>query len=125
MQDLLLYTYLLNATILINHEIESAYWEEWKLFKLPGKITGFIIIHIPLIFITLVGGVELYKQTMFGYIISFIVAIGGLFSYFAHNYFIRKGEEGFDLIISKFLLIATLILSVVQGVMTIYLLTSS
>ncbi len=121
MNDLLLWIYLINGTILINHEIESAYWEEWNLFKLPGKITGFIIIHIPLVFLTLLGAVELFKQTGLGYLLCIIVAIGGLFSYFAHNYFIRKGEEGFDLIISKFLLVATLILSVVQMSLTFYL----
>ena len=121
MNNLLLWVYLINGTILINHEIESAYWEEWNLFKLPGKITGFIIIHIPLVFLTLLGAVELFKQTGLGYFLSIIVSIGGLFSYFVHNYFIRKGEEGFDLIISKFLLVATLILSVIQISLTFYL----
>jgi len=36
MADLLLWLYLANAVLLINHEIDSAYWKEWELFKLPG-----------------------------------------------------------------------------------------
>ena len=36
MTDLLVWLYLTNAVLLINHEIDSAYWKEWELFKLPG-----------------------------------------------------------------------------------------
>ena len=36
MYKLLTLIYLINATLLIVHEIDSAYWEEWKLFGLPG-----------------------------------------------------------------------------------------
>ena len=43
--------YILNATLLLLHEIESGYEKEWGILKLPGKITGFLILHIPIIFI--------------------------------------------------------------------------
>ncbi|MGQ8338304.1 DUF6713 family protein [Sunxiuqinia sp. A32] len=122
MQEFLFWIYLINATILINHEIESAYWEEWKLFKIPGKLTGYILIHLPLIFIILLGVIELFKESILGYSISLFVGASGIFAYFIHHYFTRKGEEGFDLIISRFLLMATLLLSIIQLVFTIYLL---
>ncbi|MGQ9465892.1 MAG: DUF6713 family protein [bacterium] len=38
--------YILNATLILLHEIESAYEKEWELFRLPGKITGFVVFHI-------------------------------------------------------------------------------
>ena len=41
--------YILNATLLLLHEIESAYEKEWEILKLPGKITGFLLMHIPII----------------------------------------------------------------------------
>ena len=28
--------YFVNSVLLIVHEIDSAYWEEWNLFRLPG-----------------------------------------------------------------------------------------
>lgn len=31
--------YILNATLLLLHEIESAYEREWEILKLPGGIT--------------------------------------------------------------------------------------
>jgi hypothetical protein len=45
MFDLLTWIYLVNATLLIVHEIDSAYWKEWELFKLPGGAGGFVILH--------------------------------------------------------------------------------
>jgi len=40
--------YILNVTLLILHEIESSYEKEWEILKLPGKITGFLLFHIPI-----------------------------------------------------------------------------
>jgi len=55
MEKILFWIYLANAVLLISHEIDSAYWKEWDLFKLPGGITGFLIIHFPLLFFILYG----------------------------------------------------------------------
>jgi hypothetical protein len=33
MADLLFWLYLVNSVLLINHEIDSAYWKEWDLFR--------------------------------------------------------------------------------------------
>ena len=30
--------YLVNASLLVTHEIDSAYWNEWELLHLPGGI---------------------------------------------------------------------------------------
>jgi hypothetical protein len=35
--DLLFWIYLTNAVILINHEIDSAFWQEWKLINPKQK----------------------------------------------------------------------------------------
>ena len=32
----LFWTYLADLTLLVVHEIDSAYWKEWELFHLPG-----------------------------------------------------------------------------------------
>ena len=49
--NLLFWVYMINSVFLINHEIDSAYWNEWTLFKLKGGINSFLIIHLPLIFL--------------------------------------------------------------------------
>ena len=113
--------YLINAVLTINHEIDSAYWKEWELFKLPGDINGFLIIHFPVLFFILYGLILVYKQSFAGLIFSLLLCFGGIFAFTIHTYFIKKGRSEFNKPISKFILLAMLSVSIVQLVVTIYL----
>jgi len=120
MKDILFWLYLVNSVLLINHEIESAYWHEWKLFKLPGDITGFLIVHFPLLFLVLYGLVLLYQQTVSGLVISLLLSLSGVFAFTIHLYFIRQGRPEFKLPVSIAVLVATLVVSLFQGAITVY-----
>lgn len=122
MFEILFWLYLVNAVLLINHEIDSAYWKEWELFKLPGGITGFLVIHFPLLFLVLYGLILVYKQSDVGLIFSLLLSFGGLFAFGIHMFFIKKGGEEFKIPISIFILVGTLIVSIAQVVITILLL---
>ena len=113
--------YLINAILLINHEIDSAYWKEWDLFNLPGGINLYLIIHFPLLFLVLYGLILVYNQSYAGLIVSLILCLGGLFAFFIHTYFIKKGRNEFKTLISLFILVSTLIVSLIQGSITLYL----
>ena len=115
MWELLLWLYLTNATLLINHEIDSAYWKEWELFRLPGGIAGFIVIHLPLIFLVLWGVVLVIRQTQAGLFFSLALAAGGLFAFGIHTWFIRRGRPEFKTPVSQGLLAAILVASLAQG----------
>lgn len=119
--DLLFWIYLINATILIIHEIDSAYWEEWKLINPNDKngINGFLIMHLPLIFTVMIGLVLVYEDKFAGLIISLILSAFGLFAFFFHFYHLRKGRPEFNTIISKAMIISTFIISIFQIVLTI------
>jgi hypothetical protein len=119
MAELLLWLYLINSILLINHEIDSAYWKEWELFKLPGGITGFLLLHFPLLFIILYGLVLVVKQAFAGYIFSFILCFGGIFAFAIHTYFLKQGGEEFNQPVSKMILHLTLGISIVQMVVTL------
>ena len=121
MDGTLFWLYLINSVLLINHEIDSAYWKEWDLFKLPGGITGFLIIHFPLLFFVLYGLVLVSRHAFAGYIFSLILCFGGIFAFTIHTYFIKKGRNEFKVPLSLFLLVATLIVSLIQAVVTIHL----
>jgi hypothetical protein len=123
MTEILSWVYLINSVLLINHEIDSAYWKEWDLFKLPGDITGFLVVHFPLLFLVLYGLVLIFQRTFAGLIFSLILSFGGLFAFAIHTYFIRRGRHEFKTPISLFILMATLIVSLAQAAITIYLLT--
>ena len=122
MSEFLFWIYLVNSVLLINHEIDSAYWKEWDLFGLPGGIAGFLILHLPLLFLILYGLVLVSQQSFAGLIFSLALAIGGIFAFSIHMSFIKKGRNEFRAPISLSILIATLAVSLVQAGLTIYLL---
>ena len=120
MPDLLFWLYLTNAVLLINHEIDSAYWKEWEIFKLPGGITVFLLLHFPLIFVVLYGLVLIVRQSFWGFIFSIILCLGGIFAFVIHTYFLKQGRKEFDKPLSKLILVLTLLVSIVQMIVTIY-----
>jgi hypothetical protein len=122
MSDLLLWLYLANSMLLINHEIDSAYWKEWDLFKLPGGITGFLLLHFPLLFFILYGLTLVSNQSPAGLIFSLLLCFGGLFAVSIHTYFLKKGRMEFNQPVSKYILKAILLVSVVQLAVTLYML---
>lgn len=114
MWDTLFWLYMANSVLLINHEIDSAYWNEWKLFKLPGGITLFLLIHIPLLFAILYGLILVYENTFSGLIFSLVLSSAGIFAFTIHMYFIKKGHDEFKTPVSISILIGTLLVSIVQ-----------
>jgi len=121
LNDFLFWLYLINTILLINHEIDSAYWKEWELFKIPGDITGFLLLHFPFLFIIIYGLILVYRQSLTGLIFSLILCFTGLFAFSIHTYFLKKGRNEFNKPISKFILLSILIVSLIQLFVTIYL----
>jgi len=92
--------YIVNTTLLLLHEIESAYEKEWEILRLPGTITGFLIFHIPIILLLLYGLLEIEKGTHFGLILGLIAGIGGTVPFLVHKILVRR-KEHFNLVISN------------------------
>jgi hypothetical protein len=108
--------YILNSTLLLLHEIESAYEKEWEILKLPGKITGFLLMHIPIILILFYGLAELEKLSTIGLIISIVIGVGGLIPFLVHKLFVKRNGH-FDLLISN----AIIYLNALFGLILVYL----
>ena len=125
MHDLLIWLYVSNAVLLIDHEIDSAYWKEWELFKLPGGIGGFLLLHVPLLLFILIGLVLVTRNLYSGLIFSFILCIGGIFAFVIHTYFLKKGRTEFNTPLSKIILWLTLIISLTQLVVTLLLISEA
>ena len=62
------------------------------------------------------------QKTFAGLIFSMVLAVGGIFAFTIHTWFIRKGREEFTSAMSRFILCVTLILSSIQILVTIELL---
>jgi len=86
MNNLLFGIYLVNATVIILHELDSVYWKEWTLFNLPSGIQLFLLIHFPLIGAILYGLILVHQQSFSGLIFSIILAGSGIFAFFIHFY---------------------------------------
>ena len=125
MWDSLLWIYILNATLLINHEIDSSYWKEWNLISLlSGRSSNvdndqknmniFLLLHIPLIFLIMYGLKEIIQKSFIGLIISIVLCFSGFFAFFFHMHFIRKGRIEFNTSISKGMIAGIFILSIIQ-----------
>lgn len=119
MSDWLSWLYLLNATLLVCHEIDSAYWREWELFRLPGGPGGFVLIHIPLVMFVIYGLIALVAGRPFGLIASLVVSLAGLTAFGLHGLFLARGRPEFRSPVSLGLLIGTVILSIAQLILTI------
>jgi hypothetical protein len=111
MGDLLLPVYIVTSALLIVHEMDSVYWREWDLFRLPGGVTFFLLLHFPLLLIVLWGVAEVQKMSAAGLVISIVTAMSGLIAFVIHQIFIRKGHREFSSLLSQSILAATLISS--------------
>ena len=114
MSEALFWIYLLNAVVLIIHEMDSAYQKEWELFRLPGGVTGFLILHFPILLFILYGLVLVREGSAAGLMFSLVLSSGGIFAFLIHTWLIRRGREEFTAGISKGILYLTLALSLVQ-----------
>ncbi|MFZ5523103.1 MAG: DUF6713 family protein [Pseudomonadota bacterium] len=113
---LLLWLYLLNAAVLLTHEIDSAYWHEWELLGIPGGIQVFLVLNLLLVMVILYGHQSLALGRASGFMLSWVLVAGGLFAFIIHSYFLLQGSEAFMAPASLALLVATLVLSLAQAV---------
>ena len=83
--------YLLGAALLFTHEVDSAYWEEWELFGIPGGIQVFLPLNFLLFLVFLFGFGQLLRGARSGYALSFLLAASGIFAFSIHGYFMLMG----------------------------------
>jgi hypothetical protein len=112
---MLIRLYLLNAAVLITHEIDSAYWHEWELFGIPGGIQVFLGLNLLMVIVIFYGHQALVLNRAAGFAFSWILVAGGLFAVVIHTYFLLQGDGAFRLPVSLALLVATFVLSLAQA----------
>lgn len=90
MTNSLVVLYIANTILLLLHEIDSAYQKEWELLRLPGKITGFLLLHIPIISLLLYGLITIKDGSFTGLIFGTLAGIGGLLPFLVHKILIKN-----------------------------------
>jgi len=114
------FIYLVNTALLFTHEVDSAYWNEWILFGLPGGIQLFLVLNVILVVIGLVGFRYVVLRKRSGIWFSLLQSMSGLFAFFIHGIFILRGNTEFTLPMSELLLVLILVASIIQGALSIY-----
>jgi hypothetical protein len=87
--------YALDIALFAAHEIDSAYWQEWKLFGLPGGIGLFVLLHVPLLYAFAWGLTPLTTGKRAGYVLALLLAATGFAALFIHGGFISAGHAEF------------------------------
>lgn len=115
MHRALVVLYGLNASVLLVHQMDAAYWQEWTLFGLPGGLQFYLLLNLPLVGLVLYGGQALALGWSAGRVMSGVLAASGLFAVGFHAAHLLAGDPGFRLPVSLGLLAATALLSPLQA----------
>lgn len=109
-----LWLYIINATLLTCHEIDSAYWREWELFHLPGGADLFVALHLPLVGLILWGLVLIAREQLAGRWFALGLGVAGLAGGLLHGWFLLHGDSRFRSPVSIALIVAFLFVSALQ-----------
>ncbi|MBU3708355.1 MAG: hypothetical protein FGM20_04505 [Burkholderiaceae bacterium] len=106
--------FLANATVLITHQIDAAYWHEWELFHIPGGNQVNLIANIPIIGLVLYAHSRVVASLETGLAFYKLLAVLGFLTVAIHSFFFFIGSESFMQPMSFALFIATFVLSTWQ-----------
>jgi hypothetical protein len=108
------WVYMVNATLLATHEIDSAFWHEWEMFGLPGGLQLFLVLNAGLLLVVFYGFSRVARLQRGAKGFSYLLAGTGLFAFVIHMVFIGMGHPSFRTPVSIGLLIAILLVSIFQ-----------
>ncbi len=106
--------YELNLALLITHEIDSAFWHEWELFRMPGGIRLFLVLNFVLVLAFVLGLRPVLLEQRRTAAFSLALGGAGVLTFLLHAAFLAAGYEQFRSAVSLLLLCAILIVSSVQ-----------
>lgn len=107
--------FLANATVLITHQIDAAFWHEWELFFIPGGNQANLLLNVPIIALVLYSHSRVISNIHTGLAFYKLLAALGFLTVGIHSFFFfLQGSESFGQPVSVVLLVATFVLSVWQ-----------
>jgi len=107
--------FILNLALLGTHEIDSAYWHEWTMFRLPGGIQLFLVLNLGLLLVFLLGLARLADGSRSGPWYSLALAVTGVITVGLHSAFLLAGSPEFRFPASLAVLATVLPVSVALG----------
>lgn len=117
-KEILRFSFILNFSFLILHEMDAVFWKEWRIFGIADDIIGkrvFLAAHIPLIFIILLCMMNLEISS--GKIMSLIFSSFLILHFFLHLNALKKNY--FNEPFSFGIIICILVFSIIQFIATL------
>ncbi|MCE2901463.1 MAG: DUF6713 family protein [Gemmatimonas sp.] len=109
--------YLANAVVLLVHQMDAAYWQEWQLFHLPGGLSLFLALNVPIVLLVLAGYGAIVARRPSAVAYSWGLVAAGLFAVMFHTAYLLAGHTAFRAPASLALLADTALLSGAQAVL--------
>ena len=101
--------YLATMMSLLLHQIDAAFWKEWRMFQVPGGIQGFLLFNLLAIGVLLHG----YRQVVLGLgsarRYALLCGALGIGTALIHAGFAAAGRGEFHLPLSLLTLLACLV----------------
>jgi hypothetical protein len=107
--------YVLTVTLLLAHQIDSAYWHEWELFGIPGGIQVFVLLNVLVTLPFLAGLVRTAKSPADGTSFALALSLVGIATFCIHVWFRLRGHPEFGLPASWVILSTTPVSSLGLG----------
>jgi hypothetical protein len=107
------HSYIWTVGLLVVHQVDSAYWQEWKLFGMDGGIQGFVLSNVLLIVPFLYGLLQVVRVPRVGARYGLSLAIIGVTAFGIHAWFLVQGRPEFRVAASVGILTAALFTSFV------------
>lgn len=114
LQSRLRWLFLANATVLITHQIDAAFWHEWELFFIPGGNQVNLLLNLPIIALVMYSHSRVVADIRTGLAFYKLLAALGFVTVGIHSFFFLRGSESFVQPMSVALLLATFVLSTWQ-----------
>ena len=106
--------FLANATVLVTHQIDAAYWHEWELFHIPGGNQVNLLLNLPIIALVLYAQAQVARGGPAALAFYKLIAFLGVLTVAIHSLFFTQGHEAFAQPVSLGLLAGTAVLSLLQ-----------
>ncbi|MBT9513662.1 MAG: hypothetical protein IV104_15090 [Acidovorax sp.] len=107
--------FLANATVLVTHQIDAAYWHEWELFHIPGGNQVNLLLNLPIIALVLYAQAQVARGEGPAALAFYkLMPCLGALTVAIHGLFFALGHEAFAQPVSLGLLAGTAVLSCMQ-----------
>ncbi|MSP22470.1 MAG: hypothetical protein EXR66_05580 [Dehalococcoidia bacterium] len=104
----------MNATLLVCHQIDSAYWREWELLRIPGGAQLNLVFNFGIVLLLLSGLVWKVSAQRAGDWVALTLGVGWLFAVALHFAFLIRGDRRFRFATSLGVLAALAPVAIVQ-----------